>query len=101
MPRCERHKDIPENAEMPPDMLLDHFLMCLGYGQQAETLARVQSMAAVGGQCLMADHRSIITSQAQYTHKLLAGISEAVERLDGAEYGEVLDIRDNLKALIS
>lgn len=92
-----KHKDHPEGVEWPELDALEHFTDCLLPGERAQAWHWMGEVQARGRECWMADHQGTI----QHSHKLLAGISEAVERLDGAEYGEVLDIRDNLKALIS
>lgn len=96
---CTLHKDHPENTEMPPAMLLEHFLNCIDRQRQEELLAELRTQAQAGSRCWMADHDGVIRSQATYTAKLLTGIREVIA--DGEHGHHVGLLTAKLKDLVS
>lgn len=101
MSTCERHKDHPENAQMTPEMALDHFLMCFGHGRQQEVLTTLMEGARQGSACWMANHQGLIQSQAAYTAKLLTGLREIVAEYEGVGVINGSTITARLQELIS
>jgi hypothetical protein len=96
-----KHKDIPEAVEWPELDALEHFTDCLLPRERAQYWHLLMERQAEARQCWEADHKRRLEANGSYTLKLLTGIREAIERLDGAEYGEVLDVRAKLQDLIS
>jgi hypothetical protein len=56
---CTLHKDHPENTEMAPAMLLEHFLNCIDRQRQEELLAELRTQAQAGSRCWMANHEGL------------------------------------------